>query len=296
MSQFGGASLGGGAGRSLSRRRGIIPRGVPRLGVALAALIAIVFVGAIAYAYFTSEATGGEARAACMLVIDQTQSVSHESVLDKYHDAARQVVRGCDELDAELAIGHFDLARAKLDYVDGQDGGTTFSLYPPLDDNDQRQERDERDAVQAAMDAVDDLFDQQPDSEAVRGSDILTPLATAAHDLSAMSSLVGASEKYLVLLTDGQQLGESVNVNVFTSPDVAVDPLVETARGLGLIPPLEGVQTSVVGVRGSLGPDDGGLDDWFEAKLAEFWNDVITEGGGRVCEMSIDSLVFPGRC
>jgi hypothetical protein len=103
--------------------------------------------------------------------------------------------------------------------------------------------------------------------------------------------------KYLVVLTDGLQISDSLTVTGLASGEATVDPLIERVKQLALTPDLKNTQVSFIGVRSGIQSLSGkSLPQVFEAKVQEFWTDVVKAGNGRLCTYVPESSESPVPC
>jgi hypothetical protein len=274
-------------GKRRQRRRGSrFPTKLVGL-IVLGLLVAGGFLGWIA----SRPATGEEQRAVCALVVDRTTSSNDEATVEAYRRHANETLNGCRERQALTHVYFFDQANQKLQEA----AGSPFALWLPEGRKQSAQENELEDTVAAAQAAVDGVFDR-PAGEA-RGSDILAAVDAASSALASDGGDGSTDERYLVVVTDGIQLSSDVTVEDLATEDADVAPLIDRARAVDLIPAeLAGVQVSIVGARGGLGPSGEQLPQWFEAKVEQFWRAVMDEAGAKTCVYGPVAAQLPKRC
>lgn len=273
-------------GRKRSLREKRRAKKVRNVLVGAGAVLAV----AAAYAFFLwqSPASGGEPSAACVLVIDRTESVDTEPELERNRRLVRSTVDGCRTRSARLDAYVFRQDGPKADLVG------TYQLFPPRGRSGSKQGKAVEEEAERAVEDLAAVFDEDTGSQ--RGSDILTALATAADNLRTGPSLQDIEERYLVALTDGIQISTDISLASLDSPDDTIDPLLDTAAENGLIPPLEGVSVTFVGPRGGSATGGETLPDWFEARIEQFWREIVTRGGGDFCSFVADVPELPVAC
>lgn len=223
--------------------------------------------------------TGGEAEAVCVLVIDRTSSADDPRSAEKFERVAEATVDGCQEKDAAMSVYYFDQAGGGLQLVNDE----PFALYPPAGRSPTKQDAQVERAVADAKAELDDVF-SQPAGDSQR-SNVLAAYQAAAANLQQLADSEDVSEAYLVMLTDGMQLAPDITVEALSDPDSDVGPLVRRARDFGLIPEVEDVDVTFVGVRtGDTGDPDDQFEPFFEAKVQEFWTQVTEAGGSELCD------------
>lgn len=260
-------------------------------------IVTVGLIGLLAvlgWMYFRP-AEGERQAAVCVLVVDRTGSSYHQPTQQSYRDLAEETIEGCRRLRASLAIYYFDNTNAKLQKAGDEQ---PFLLFRPPT----RRERlgvervDEAEAkANAAVAAV--FSTPASDSTAGHGSDILTAVNLAAQSLQQAAAQDGVRHKYLVVLTDGYQTGPDFRLGrTFRTPQSRPDAVVEEVRALGLMPMLDGVKTSFVGVGGGFAGAQAKKPAWFESSVRDFWTQLVAEGGGSMCLYSLEPLSLPGKC
>jgi hypothetical protein len=251
---------------------------------------AVLSLGAFFVFVFTRDTSGESQQAVCGLVIDRTGSVSNETTLTQYRQMASRAVDGCRENRARLNVYYFDQSNQKLILA-----GPPHNLWLPEGDRREQQEEDLAVVTERAQAEVADVFERPPGE--ARSSDVLTALGEAADDVSSQARADGVDERYVVMVTDGLQNSSDVAVEDLTGEEVSTEPMVERARELGLIAPgLDGVQVDFVGVRSGQSIDGQQLPEWFEAKVEDFWRQVVEDGGGSVCRYGATATRLPDSC
>lgn len=279
------------ASRRRKRRRG---RGRRRKGPVATywpyiLVVGLLVVAAVAWAA-TRPLKGGQ-QAVCVLVIDRTGSSAVPEAAARYKALASTAVDGCAAKHAKLSIYYFDNQSPKLVLVND----TPYDLFLPKARVEAKSGR-KKALEQAKKDAKADVasvFDETSSGEA-RGSDILTAYQAAAANLVNQASADDVDQKYLIMLTDGIQTSADINFETFyASKNASVAKAIATAKANGLLPNLDGVQVSFVGVKGGADSSAEQLPEWFEAKVEDFWKGVSKD---RLCAYVVDSQVIPVGC
>ncbi len=258
-------------------------------------LLVLLIGGFIAWAA-TRPATGGddEQEAVCALVIDRTASFADNTVEESRRTMARSAVDGCKKRKARLMMFYFDQSTQKLVVLEGEDGRTSFELWLPEGQKKGVQERELDETVEMAHAAAESAFDR-PSGDG-RGSDIATAVRAAAADLNVRANDDEVDDRFLIVISDGLQTSAGLTVQDLASPDAPVEPLVAKVEELGLTPDLDGVNVSFVGIRSGVTPDGGQLEEYFEAKVEEFWRAVVAQGGGSMCVYETTQTEIPAAC
>lgn len=246
------------------------------IGVLVLALLA----GA-GYLLNRTPASGEQQQAVCALLIDRTGSTESELSGDRYRAFADKTLQGCREKQAALYLFWFDQTEHKLVLANDH----PYELWAPKARTDRVRAQGLDEELQAADKAIGDLFAKLPPSPS-RRTDLLTALDGTAAALQQAATRAGVDEKYIVILSDGLQLSDAVNVETLTTPTTPVKPLVDRATSLSLVPPLEGVHVALAGVRGGVSQSGTQLLTFFDAKVEEFWRAVVAAGGGELCYLA----------
>jgi hypothetical protein len=235
----------------------------------------------------------GETEAAvCALLIDRTGSSNAVKTQASYESRAIKTIDGCRNLKASLVIKYFDNENAK---VQPASGNQPFLLFRP----ETRRKSVGDNAVAATMaatkTAINSVF--AGTSGSGRGSDIVTALKLTADDLQSLAAANGVTKEYIVVLTDGYQTGQDLSMKrVFTDSQVPSDTLLHQVKAYGLVPALNDVDISFVGVGGGVASDKAQIPDWYEAKVRQFWVSLVAAGGGKMCVYNVEATTLPGLC
>ena len=243
-----------------------------------------------AYAFYVSKTPSGKQEAVCALIIDRTSSSNSPKTVARYKALAAKTVSGCADKKAALSVYYFDQNGPKLLLLNDQ----PYDLWG-VGRKSSIREQSRSDNEKRATTDLGTVFRGAETSE--RGSDIVTALYGVAQNLNHDAIAANVSQKYLVVLTDGLQISDSITVSSLASGNSPVDPLLQRVKQLGLTPDLHGTQISFVGVRSGIVSLSGKqLPQVFEAKVQEFWTDVVRAGNGRLCTYVPDSTEVPVSC
>jgi hypothetical protein len=252
---------------------------------------AVLLIAGFAFWLSRTPAKGEDQAAVCVLVVDRTGSSNDQLTVDRYHELATKSVDGCRMLRARMSVYFFDQASQKLVLVND----TAFELWQPKGRKQAAQERKVEKTVEEAKQAVVSVFDRPPGGD--RGSDILTAMNEAAKNLKNQASADSVEQRFLIMLSDGIQLSSDITVEAFTDDSVPVQPLLDRAEQINLIPTaLDGAEVSFVGVRSGEADQGDQLPQWFEGKIEQFWQGIVAAGGGKMCTYVVDSQVLPVNC
>lgn len=237
--------------------------------------------------------TGETQQSVCVLLVDRTGSSIAEGTRASYERMTRAAVEGCADLKASLTVLYFDNQNAKILLAEGDQ---PFHLYRPMARREKVGLEEQRARQEAAARSVSAVFETDPEaSKGGHGSDIVTALQQAAQNLQALAARDGVDQKYLVVLTDGQQTGPELGMGRrLRSPADSAQPLLAATEELGLVPSLRGVQISFVGVGG--GVADSSLPAWKTARIRDYWTGLVELGGGRMCQYGVEAIQLPGNC
>jgi hypothetical protein len=279
--------------RNRRRRRKTAGNG-PLRKVIVAVIVGALLLGAFIAWVSTRPVTGENQEAVCALLIDRTASFQDATIEARRRSMAANAVDGCRERKARMTVSYFDQASQKLVVLEDKDGTTLFDLWLPEGRKSSVQERELEGTLERARAVAESAFDR-PTGDS-RGSDIITAMRAAATDLNSRARQDGVNERFLIVLTDGLQTSSGLTVQDLATPEAPVEPLVAKASELGLIPQLDGVYVNLVGVRTGVTADGSQLEQFFEAKVQEFWEAVVTAGGGSLCLYEPDASRIPVDC
>jgi hypothetical protein len=283
-----GAGYGGGYGGNrttgigawISRFKWAIPLGV------------VLLLAYGAYVVFFP-ATGGKPLAECALVIDRSGSADTPEVRERYERNIEAVVAGCADKEAILTAYYFL-----------EDGGPaaqigTYNLYPPKSRNEGKQQNQVERAVEEATEEITAVFEIDPGTE--NRSDILGAMDTAASNLldDATRADVPDGERFLVVLSDGRHVTDDVRVPQLNDQPELLDDMVATAADLALVPQLDGIEVTFVGVDvpGSSAPNGEAMGAPFLQDIKSFWVQIIEQGQGTLCVYKpVVNSIPPARC
>lgn len=271
--------------RRRSRRRSLSPMALLVTGVVVGAAI---FVGFVVWTLRRPQVEGETQAAVCVIVLDRTASASDAERTASFRDHGITAVNGCADRKARTSIFYFDQSTQQLTKA----LTAPVDLWLPTDRKVAAQESKLNQAKKVASDAVVAVYDRDPAGSG--GSDLLGALRDAAQDLNGLAAQSGSAaplDRYLVVVTDGIQYSTDVTAEHIQSRSTSIDPMVETARDLHLIPDLRGAKVTFVGVRGRASGDH--TYEYFDAKLEEFWEAIVTEGGGQLCEYAAALSTLP---
>jgi hypothetical protein len=259
-------------------------------------LAVVVVLGLVVVAAFAALALwpkSGETEAAvCALLIDRTGSSNDVKTQASYESRAMKTIDGCRNLRSALVINYFDNENAK---VQPATGNQPFLLFRPQTRRKSLGENDVAKTMAATKTAVDSVF--AGSSGSGRGSDIVTALKLTADDLQSLAATDGITKQYIVVLTDGYQTGQDLSMKrVFTSSQVSSDALLHEVKAYGLVPALNDVDLSFVGVGGGVASNKAQIPDWYEAKVRQFWVSLVAAGGGKMCVYNVEATTLPGLC
>lgn len=266
----------------------------PLRKVVIAGVVGAMALGGFIAWVATRPVTGEEQKAVCALVIDRTASFQDDTIEARRRSMAADAVDGCRERNARMMMFYFDQATQKLVVLEDEDGETLFDLWLPEGRKSSAQERELDQTLENARSVAASAFDRQTGD--ARGSDIVTAMHAAATDLTSRARQDGVDERFLIVLTDGLQTSSGLTVQDLATKDAPVEPLVAQVEKLGLVPQLDGVFVNFVGVRTGVTADGAQLQEFFEAKVQEFWEGVVAKGGGSLCLYEPDATRIPVDC
>jgi hypothetical protein len=253
----------------IRRRKAQRTRILRRVGLVAAVGLVIGF-----FAY--NAATGG-AKSACVLLVDRTSSSQDEETVDKYRELGERAIAGCADEAALMTIYYFDQ----------QVGSITATLGDPVEL--------QRGGESKAIEALDDAL--QAESRLETGSDVLGAIAQGGEVLAEMRADVDGPG-YLIVLSDGIHVDSNVSVYSITNERDSINPLINTAIELDLIPNLDGVQVDFVGTYSGRSQVEGvPSESGFESNVENFWVEVVRQGGGTLCTYASEASSLPSsRC
>lgn len=262
--------------RRTSARRSSNPRGIQILWL-LVGIAVVGTLGALVYNLFYGGVPEGEDQmAVCSLVIDRTQSIQPESV-DAYRLMIEATIEGCRERRGELTVWYFDQGATALHPIG------SYLLFQTRSRNPGAAGAALEDTLERAYEEVTSVLESEAPG-GVRQSNILGAFKGAADDLrNQILSSEEPLDGFLVVLTDGLQLGPDVSVAAFQSETDRPGDLVNVASTVALIPDLSGINVAFGGVRTGVTDSGEGLPQWFESKVEHFWRGIVERGGGDLC-------------
>lgn len=266
----------------------------PLRKVVVAGIVGALLLGGFIAWVATRPVTGEDQKAVCALVIDRTASFQDETIEARRRSMAANAVAGCRDRNARMMMFYFDQATQKLVVLEDEDGETLFDLWLPEGRKSSAQERELDETLKNARSVAESAFDRPTGNS--RGSDIVTAMRAATTDLNSRARQDGVDDRFLIVLTDGLQTSSGLTVQDLATPDAPVEPLVTHASELGLVPQLDGVNVNLVGVRTGVTADGGQLEEFFEAKVQQFWEGVVAAGGGSLCLYEPDATRIPVDC
>lgn len=256
--------------------------------VVFIAVVAVLLGGVLLYLQLSK--TGEPVAAECMVLVDRTGSTKNEAVQAQYEGYAKRAIEGCKDLNANLQITYFANDGQNLQSASGDE---PIPLNRPVTHRKSVGEEEQAEQVAKAEEAVASIFETAV-SDGGRGSAILEAINGAATALQSQARQDGVEDMYLVVVTDGYQTGPLGMKAAFTGPDSKVGPLVKESAGQ--IPALDGVQVSFAGVSAGLSGDNERVPAWFDAKVHEYWQQIVERGGGQVCIYNSSVPVLPAAC
>jgi hypothetical protein len=236
--------------------------------------------------------SGEKESAVCALLIDRTRSSADTHTQASYESRAMKTIDGCRNLKSSLVVSYFDNQNAK---VQPAPGDQPFRLFRPETRRQSIGEGQVAESMAAAQGAVKSVL--ASDSGTGRGSDIVTALKLTADDLQSLAVADGVDTKYIVVLTDGYQTGQDLSMKrAFRTSDSSPKTLLAATKSDGLVPALNGVNVSFVGVGGGVASNEKQVPAWYEAKVRGYWTDLVQESGGKLCIYNVEATTLPGTC
>ena len=236
--------------------------------------------------------SGEKQQAVCALIVDRTGSSLDPQTRSSYEDRAASTIQGCRDINSRMVVFYFDSQSAKLQPASDSQ---PFTLFRPETRRESTGEKVVSSAMAQARESVASVFTH--DSGRGRGSDIVTAIDLAAQDLNSLAAKDSVTEKYIVILTDGYQTGPEISMKgTFKNEDVPTTELLDKVEAYSLIPNLDGTRVSFVGVGGGVTSTKDQVPEWYEAKVAAFWEELVEAGSGRLCAYRVEASSLPGQC
>ena len=253
------------------------------------AALGLLAVAGLSY-MFLAPAHGETQRAVCTLLVDRTGSSLDARTEASYRALASRVVQGCRDRQSTLLVYYFNNQDAKL--IPASDN-QPFKRFRPPTHRSSIGEADVKKEMARANGAISDVFDS-PASAGGHGSDVVTALQQAAQNLQLVAGERSISNKYLVVITDGYQTGTQLGLRGLHARGTSVQAAVATAKRLGLVPSLQGVDVAFAGVNGGIAATNASPE--LEEYVRSFWTRLVEQGGGGMCMYNLDPVVLPGDC
>ncbi len=246
----------------------------------LSGLLALIVFLAWLVPFALSHIKGGKQEAVCALVIDRTTSDNNIQYQENFKRLADETLTSCAEISATLDVWTID-QNGMSGSLHGQFPLFGSSVSGPLRATQLKKNLTE------AKNAISSIFRDQAQTN-IGDSNIIGVLHDAASTAKSQAPSKG-TKKYLVVLTDGIQITSDLTVGSLNS--LSADPNQLATSAKLLIPGLNfsGINTTFYGVNsGEVGSTSQQLPLWFELKVRQFWNDVISQNGGRLCQYQTD--------
>lgn len=251
-----------------------------KLGPLLAAVLAVALVGG----YLLYDAITSKVEAACVLLVDRTESTALWPAFENLETFGRLAIEGCKERSAVMKIYYFTGEGPTLQSVSGTESGWNF-------------QRSSKSADEAAQ-TLSEIMAVTPGGEF--GSDIVTPLGQAAEQLRSLRRNVDNVEasSHLVILSDAYQTGTSVSVEQILGDDPnSVQPLIDLVVLEGTLPDMSGMSIEFIGASsGVVNPNGARAEAAWDQQVRSFWTRVIAEHGGSVCTFALEQTPLPNEC
>jgi len=241
----------------------------------MAVVIALAFavLGYFAYSSFTAKSA--KASTICSLVIDTTNSVENSAAVQNYKTLAGEVVKGCQSANAMLDVWTVNQSGPNTGHLG------TYPLYSTAV-NGPAIERELNGTYRSVMRAINGVFSDGP-TGGTGGSNITAAIQLAALNLQREARTLGVKTKKLIVLTDGMQLTDNVSVRALSSLGDNPVLLVAAAKS-EFATNLQGVQVFFYGVNtGQMASNGQELPPWFDLKVQNFWQKLVSADGGTNC-------------